>query len=160
MLSFFAGAQMKLGTNPTNINPNAILEMESINKGMLLPRVALSATNSIAPMGAFITGMTVYNTATAGSGVTAVAPGIYYCDGTQWVKLIASAGTGTTIQRIQYTATQGQLNFTTPATITDINKIFFYRNGVLINCTMANANTVIAEVPCDANDDVKIVQQQ
>lgn len=31
--------------------------------------------------------MTVYNTATAGSGATAVKPGYYYNDGTRWVKL-------------------------------------------------------------------------
>jgi hypothetical protein len=160
MLSFAAGAQAKLGNNPTNINANSILEMESTNKGMLLPRIALTATNSAAPLSAFVAGMMIYNTASAGSGTNAVTPGIYYCDGTQWVRTVGTAGQGTIVQRIEYTATQGQVNFTTPSAITDINKVFFYRNGVLINCTLAGTNTVAAEIACDANDNVKIVQQQ
>jgi len=160
MLSLTASAQAKLGDNPTSINTNSILEMESSNKGMLLPRLALLATNNASPLSGFVTGMVIYNTATAGSGGTAVMPGIYYCDGSQWVRTIAGSGPGTGIQRIEYTATQGQLNFTTPTAITDINKIFLYRNGVLINCTMAGVNTITAEIACDANDNVKIVQQQ
>jgi len=160
MLSLAAVAQVTLGTNPTNINPNSILEMESTNKGMLLPRVSLGATNSPLPLGSFVAGMTVYNIATAGNGNTAVQPGIYYCDGIQWLRTVAAQGPGTAIQRIEYTATQGQLNFTTPSAITDINKIFLYRNGILINCTAAGANTITAEIACDANDNVKIVQQQ
>src|SRR5689334_16542361 len=159
MLSFCAGAQVKLGDNPTNINPNSILEMESSNKGMLLPRISLTATSNAAPLSGFVAGMTVYNTANAGSGATAVTPGIYYCDGTQWIRTLASSGPGTGVQRIEYTATQGQLNFTTPSAITDINKVSLYRNGVLINCTLAGTNTVMAEIACDANDNVKIIQQ-
>ena len=160
ILSFAAGAQSKLGDNPVSINPDAILEMESTNKGMLLPRMGLTATNSAAPLSSFVAGMTIYNTATAGSGTTAVTPGIYYCDGTQWVRTLSASEPGAVIQRIDYTATQGQINFTTPAAITDINKVFLYRNGVLINCTMAGSNTIAAEIACDANDNVKIVQQQ
>lgn len=32
--------QVKIGTNPGNVNNNAILELESNNKGLLLPRIA------------------------------------------------------------------------------------------------------------------------
>lgn len=78
-----AFAQVKVGDNPTTINPNAVLEMESTNKGMLLPRVALTSTTAAAPLTGFVAGMSVYNTATAGD----VTPGYYYCDGTQWVRL-------------------------------------------------------------------------
>lgn len=153
--------QMKLGDNPTNMNSNAILEMESGNKGMLLPRIALTATTSAAPLNGFVSGMTVYNTATAGSGAAMVTPGIYYSDGTRWVRTVSAAsGMGTGIQRVEYTATQGQLTFATPSVITDINKVFLYRNGVLINCTPANSNAIISEIACDANDNIKIVQQQ
>ncbi len=91
-----AVAQVNIGSN-TAPNADAALEISSgTSKGLLLPRVSLSATNSLSPLtnGPFATikGMAVYNTATAGSGSTAVTPGFYYCDGTQWVKLVASAG--------------------------------------------------------------------
>ncbi len=33
-------AQVKIGDNPTSINANSVLEIESTNKGLLMPRVA------------------------------------------------------------------------------------------------------------------------
>lgn len=74
-------AQVKIGDNPTTINANSMLEVESTNKGLLLPRLPLTQTTSPAPLAAHVAGMTVYNTATAND----VAPGFYYNDGTKWV---------------------------------------------------------------------------
>jgi hypothetical protein len=83
-LSFgYANAQMKLGNNPTTTNSNALLELETTNKGLLLPRVALTSTTAFAPLSAHVAGMAVYNTATAGD----VTPGYYFSDGAKWVKL-------------------------------------------------------------------------
>ena len=36
LIGVVARAQVKVGTNPTTINANSVLEMESTNKGMLL----------------------------------------------------------------------------------------------------------------------------
>lgn len=83
----FAQQRVSDGTANAAINPNAVLELQSNNKGLLNSRVALQATNLAAPLAAHVAGMTVYNTATAGSGATAVKPGYYYNDGTRWVKL-------------------------------------------------------------------------
>lgn len=83
-------AQVKVGNNPAVLNSNAVLEMESDNKGLLLPRLALSATTSTAPLTAFVQGMFVFNTATAGD----VTPGIYYSDGTKWVRVSTVGGAG------------------------------------------------------------------
>lgn len=80
-------SQQKIGQNPLTINSNAALEIESSNKGLLLPRLELQATNLAAPLIAHVQGMTVYNTAEKGSGETAVTPGYYYNDGTQWVRV-------------------------------------------------------------------------
>lgn len=81
-----AQAQIKIGDNPTTINANSVLELESNNKGFVPARVALTATNVSAPLSAtLLTGTLVYNTATAGSGSTAVSPGYYYWDGVRWV---------------------------------------------------------------------------
>src|SRR5690554_5491974 len=79
-------SQQKIGQNPMTINPNAVLDIESNNKGLLLPRLALTATDNVAPLTAHVAGMTVYNTATNGDDETAVTPGYYYNDGTQWVR--------------------------------------------------------------------------
>lgn len=80
-----SNAQVKIGENPTSINPSSILEIESANKGFLMPRIALTATNSASPLASHVAGMVIYNTATAGVAPNAVVPGIYYNDGTRWV---------------------------------------------------------------------------
>jgi hypothetical protein len=83
--SFTTFAQVGVGT--TSPNTAAILDVTSTNKGLLLPRVALTATNLATPLSAHVAGMTIYNTATAGTGETTVLPGTYYNDGSKWVKV-------------------------------------------------------------------------
>ncbi len=90
LISNAVSAQLKVGDNPATINANSALEIESTNKGVLIPRIALTATNSASPLSGFTAGMLVYNTATAGTSPNQVAPGFYYCDGTQW-KVAGSA---------------------------------------------------------------------
>jgi hypothetical protein len=90
MSSLSAQTKIKDGTvvgSSSEPNPNAVLELESNNKGLLLPRVALDGTLFASPLAAHVAGMSVYNTAT----VADVVPGYYYNDGTKWVKL-GSAG--------------------------------------------------------------------
>jgi hypothetical protein len=252
--SVTAFSQVKVGNNATLVNPNAVFELESGNKGFLLPRLALAATTSPYPLGAFVEGMMVYDTAT----VADIIPGIYYCDGTKWIRV--SNGTsgnntpdnvwstlgntatnplknflGTTdandmvfktngIERLRLTksgwlgvgtsdpkaalhvkgqviidsveagnmgtdsllvisaadgkvkavnaghlmsgvkrisrivATTGQTIFTTPAIIHDADRISLYRNGILINFTVASSNSIAAEIACTAGDEIKIIQ--
>src|SRR5687767_4122282 len=81
-----------INTTGAVANASAMLDIESTTKGLLIPRVALTATNNNAPIGATVTtSLLVYNTATASAGNTAVTPGYYYWDGTQWVRFITGA---------------------------------------------------------------------
>jgi hypothetical protein len=57
-----AFAQIKLGDNPGNLNQNALLELESSSKGLLLPRMNTAQQNS---MTAPPDGMMIYNTDSA-----------------------------------------------------------------------------------------------
>ena len=54
-----AFAQIKLGDNPGNLNANALLELESSSKGLLLPRMT---TAQVATMTTPPDGMMIYNT--------------------------------------------------------------------------------------------------
>jgi microcystin-dependent protein len=74
-----------IGIGTSTPNAAAALDVTSTSKGVLLQRVALTAANSASPLSAFVAGMAVYNTATAGTGANAVTPGLYYCDGTKWI---------------------------------------------------------------------------
>lgn len=79
----FVFAQQNVGIGTTTPNANAILDINSNNKGLLVPRLSLTNTTAVSPLSAFVAGLVVYNTATAGD----VTPGYYGCDGTKWVKL-------------------------------------------------------------------------
>lgn len=87
-------AQVKVGGTPT-VNPNAMLEIEATNKGVLLPRVELVTTDVATPLAAHVQGMTVYNTASTPAANTAparnrVEPGFYYNDGAKWNQMITT----------------------------------------------------------------------
>ncbi len=77
-------AQIKVGDNPNTINSNSAFEVESTDKGVLIPRINLVVTTSFAPLSAHVGGMIVYNTATTGD----VTPGFYYNDGASWVRIV------------------------------------------------------------------------
>ncbi|MBT1689900.1 hypothetical protein [Dawidia soli] len=95
MIVRFSTAQ-SVGINATGAAPNAsaMLDLTSTSKGLLVPRVALTATNAAGPVASPATGLLVYNTATAGSAPNNVVPGYYYWNGTWWVAFSAPSSTG------------------------------------------------------------------
>lgn len=110
-----AVAQLKLGANATTVNANSILEMETTNKGLLLPRVALTSTTAFAPLTAHVAGMSVYNTATVGD----VTPGYYCNDGAKWIKIVDTniyTGDGALTGNRTVTQAANTLAFTSTAT--------------------------------------------
>lgn len=148
-------SQVKIGNNPKSINKDAVVEMESTNKGMLLPRLALSSTTNAAPLSDFVQGMFVFNTATAND----VTPGMYYSDGIKWIKVNASTAASSNVKKsLEIVNANGKTIFNTPDPIADINKISLYRNGVMISFTINSANTIAAEVPSVVGDEIRIIQ--
>lgn len=81
---FFSFAQ-NVGINATGALPNAsaMLDVSATNKGILIPRVALTGTTDITTVPGAANWLTVFNTAT----VSDVTTGIYYWNGTVWVKV-------------------------------------------------------------------------
>jgi len=87
-------AQAKIGTTPELLDPSAVLELESSDKGLRLPRVKLDDANVWALAGAVpASGMVVYNE------LGLLPKGIYYwnTDLTQWVRVVNSAELSTLI---------------------------------------------------------------
>ena len=77
----------QVGINTTT--PNGILDVTSTTMGVIPPKVALTATNVMAPVvnpqtGNLAVGTTVYNTATTTTGSNDVAPGLYTWNGSEW----------------------------------------------------------------------------
>ncbi len=67
--------------------PSAKLEITSTNSGVMIPRVALTATTTASPITSPATSTLIYNTATTGTYPTNVTPGYYYWNGSGWIKL-------------------------------------------------------------------------
>ncbi len=66
---------------------SAGLDISYANKGLLVPRVALTATNAAGPITSPAVSLLVYNTATAGTAPNNVIPGYYYWNGVAWTIL-------------------------------------------------------------------------
>lgn len=79
-----------VGINATGATPDAsaMLDIASTNTGLLIPRVALTATNAAGPITTPATSLLVYNTATAGTAPNNVVPGYYFWNGTAWIQLL------------------------------------------------------------------------
>jgi hypothetical protein len=79
-------SQASISPASTIPDPDAGLDINFTNKGLLIPRVALTSTANFAPFTAHDAGMVIYNTATTGD----VVPGYYYNNGSKWVVLLQS----------------------------------------------------------------------
>lgn len=92
-MASYASAQ-NVGINETGATPNtsAMLDIESANKGLLVPRIALTGTADATTIASPAKSLLVYNT-TTGSGLT---EGFYYNSGTSaapaWTKLATGVG--------------------------------------------------------------------
>jgi len=93
ILQYSIASAQNVGINDDNTSPHAsaMLDVKSLSKGLLIPRVALTATNSASPVSSPLTSLLVYNTATAGSGSTAVTPGFYYWNGASWERITTAS---------------------------------------------------------------------
>ncbi len=112
-------------------DPSAMLDVNAADKGILIPRVALTDVTVAAPVTTPSTSLLVFNTATAGVSPNDVTPGYYYWNGTRWIRLISN-------------------NFLNAPSISAIGK--FYVNGInlpantitTLNITDANCTTASA----------------
>lgn len=81
--AYFANAQVGIGT-PAPANSSQ-LDIVANNKGVLIPRVALTSTAVFDPIsGTKVESLLVYNTATAGD----VTPGFYYWFNNKWERIV------------------------------------------------------------------------
>lgn len=80
-------AQVGIGT--TEPGEGAMLDVDSDNSGILIPRVELTATNSSTPIAAPTPeiGLMVFNTVT----INDVTPGFYYWNGAAWERMASGA---------------------------------------------------------------------
>jgi len=79
-------SQVGIGTSAPH--PSALLDLNASNKGLLLPRVALTSTSDITTVPNPAKGLLVYATQNSGTGITAIQRDtLYKFDGTSWKSL-------------------------------------------------------------------------
>ncbi|HRG01834.1 MAG TPA: hypothetical protein PKZ75_12010, partial [Bacteroidia bacterium] len=94
LISFNKFKSQNVGISNSGAVPNAsaMLDIVSTDKGLLVPRFALSDITVAAPVTSPAVSLIVYNTATAGTPPNNVVPGFYYWDGSKWVAFAGSGG--------------------------------------------------------------------
>ncbi len=84
-MCFSGFAQVSISTGNSTPDQSAMLDVQSSLRGVLLPRVSLTAANIAAPIVSPAVGLIIYNTAAAGTTPNNVHAGYYQWDGTKWV---------------------------------------------------------------------------
>ena len=80
----------QVGVGIISPDASAMLDITSANKGLLIPRIALTGSTDNVTIPSPAASLLIYNTATAGSGRYAVSPGFYYWNPLSliWVSLV------------------------------------------------------------------------
>ena len=140
---FTASAQVGIGVSGS-VDPSARFQIDANSstnaKGFLPPRVALTATNSNSPFSVTpATGLLIFNTATAGSGATAVTPGFYYYSGSAWVRLIVPTDNAANVSGTVAVANGG--TGSTTGSITGTGALTFAAGGTNQNVILTPSGT-------------------
>lgn len=83
----------QVGINTNTPDESSILDITSLNKGVLIPRISLTGSQDLSTITLKVgetkpaTGLLIYNTATTINGLDRVSPGFYYYQGTKWTRL-------------------------------------------------------------------------
>lgn len=112
-----AKAQSGIAINASGVQPDssAMLDVNSSNKGILIPRIALTGSNDTITISKPATSLLVYNTTTTGG----LDHGFYYWDSNQW-KEVGSSGSG---GASRYIPVMGSIQ--SPATMSFPNAIIY-----------------------------------
>lgn len=143
-------AQAQIGINTTD--PEGALDITATDKGILIPRVALTSVSTSAPVvnpngAALKDGTMVWNTASNAS----VSPGYYYWSSSRWVRIAdavkggQAAATGSTVvPQVDFASTGGTLSTVgTNSTTASIDNQTITRT-----ITLSGYNSTISQVTC------------
>ncbi|MES2798700.1 MAG: tail fiber domain-containing protein [Bacteroidota bacterium] len=113
VLTFFVSTALaqNVGIGTATPAASAKLDITSTNSGLLVPRVALTATNAAGPIAAPATSLLVYNTATSGVAPNNVTPGFYYWSGAAWQRFDTGSNPGPDWKITGNTGTAAASNF-------------------------------------------------
>ncbi|WP_299769114.1 hypothetical protein [uncultured Dokdonia sp.] len=121
LLSFLAfqtatiQAQVAIGT--TQLDAGAIFQVDSNDKGVLIPRISLTSNTDVTTIENPAEGLTIYNIATVNNSTNSITPGLYYWNGVQWSRLLSRGYSRQFIQE-----SQNLINTTSDVPINGLNQ--------------------------------------
>ncbi|WP_312297927.1 hypothetical protein [Chryseobacterium sp.] len=132
----------QVGINTSMIQDGVTLQIESSNKGVLFPRIALTSRTSTSPLASSIpTGTIVFNTVTSGSFPNIISPGLQWwsAEDRQWTNF------NTNLENVvlKYTNTESSTNYNT---LTWQNIKLFGNKIINESSSVYNVNTTNQEV--------------
>lgn len=127
LIIFSINAIAQVGIGTTNPATSSILELKSTNKGLLIPRISLISNTDSTTIASPAEGLMIYNTATAGTGITAIVPGFYYWSGSKWTSMAESKEAS--LLTITGTSPFNPLDLTSARTPVNSTKILDYTGG-------------------------------
>lgn len=145
-------AQVGIGT----VTPQGALDITSTTDGLLIPRIALSATNTATITTPTISEL-VYNTYTSAAGANQVVPGYYYWNGTVWVQLVTGAsnwsltGNSGTTAGTNFIGTTDAIDFRIKTNGIDRWNISNTNNGQLQSYSLGSASAPVYSFQGDSN---------
>lgn len=152
---FIDGANDNIGMGTGTPNNSAQLEIADTDKGLLINRVALTATNSAAPVTAPATGLLVYNTANSSSGSTEVLPGFYYWDGSRWVAMGGTGGKDWSLEGNAGTSLAANFIGTTDATSVNFKTNNLQRMQIDVDGTIGIGNNPFTDTALRVNNNAQ-----
>ena len=160
-------AQISIAQNVgigTNIPAtSALLDISANNKGILIPRVALTGITDIITIASPSNALLVYNTVTAGVGPFVITPGFYYWNGTllRWTGILSTdnssqlswslTGNAATSSAANFLGTLDdqplmlRQNNLWMGTINSKTRNYFIGGGAGISLTVGSYNSVIGD---------------
>ncbi|MDC8005719.1 hypothetical protein POV27_16795 [Aureisphaera galaxeae] len=129
-------AQVAIGTN--TLEDGAVFQVESSDKGVLIPRVTLTGRNDVSTITpSAVEGLWVYNTATAGTGNNRVTDGFYFWDGSEWIRVYNQGYSEQFFQTVGVKAANQSSSYTLPGLDQSITPPFSGTYQIIVVCYYA-----------------------
>ncbi len=153
--AFFIISTLKAQVGVGTTTPAGALDIASTTDGLLIPRIALSATNTATVSTPTVSEL-VYNTFTSAAGPNQVVPGFYYWNGTIWVQVGAgnnwtTSGNSATVAGTNYIGTTDAIDLRIKTNGTDRWNISNASNGQLQSYSLGSAAAPVYSFQGDPN---------
>ncbi|MDN3693239.1 hypothetical protein QWZ06_13565 [Chryseobacterium tructae] len=147
ILFFENNLQAQIGINTATPNPSSVLDVTGSNKGILIPRIALTGSSDTTTVPSPVQSLMIYNT----TAVNDVVPGYYYWSASagRWTKVLDDL-TPIVMTGWSLTGNSGMVNGINFIGTSDNVDVIFKRNNI-VSGVLNTTNTIFGVNSLTAN---------